>query len=231
MNRENIQWLFFDMGGVILNDDKPENLRQTALLEVIKKYEPSFTIADVHKAWAKASEQPGSVRINALKTIFKDSIHLAKAEAEFSKIYKDNYHELSTVRSEAKNVLAKLSPHYKLGIMANQHARTTELLESAGLLPYFSHKKMSAHVGLEKPNPEFFKTILQDSGVKAGESVIIDDNWYRGLLPAKKLGMATVLYQREIIPYPETANPDFKISNLEELLNIFIPTYTKNSPT
>ncbi len=65
MNTENINWLFFDMGGVILNDDKPENIRQSVLLEVVKVYEPSLAISDVHKAWARASEQPGSVRLNA----------------------------------------------------------------------------------------------------------------------------------------------------------------------
>ncbi len=222
MKDASINWIFFDMGGVILNDDKPESLRQAALLEVTQKFIPNITMEDIYNSWLAASQLPGSVRINALREMFKNSAHLEIAEAEYISVCNYNYHALSYIRPDAKEVLTELSKSYNLGIMANQNIKTMTLLETAGLLPYFSHQKMSDHIGLQKPDPNFYLTILQDSGAKPEESIIIDDNWYRGLLPAKNLGMSTVLYERDIIPYPNTAQPNFRVTNLKDLFKIFI---------
>lgn len=221
MVRQKWQWLFFDMGGVVLNDDKPEQLRQHALLQVAQHYLSNITMEDVYAAWMEASKIPGSLRIQALRVLLNGSPKLVEAENEYTTVCKYNYHQLSTIRPEAKAVLAELSQRYNLGITANQNEKTIELLETSDLLPFFSHQKMSAHIGLEKPDPNFFLTVLKDTGALPSESVIIDDNWFRGLAPAKQLGMTTVLYKREFIPYPDTATPDFTINTLEELLNLF----------
>lgn len=217
-----LKWLFFDIGGVILNDDRPEQLRQTTLLQVTQRYLPQITMNDVYNAWMTASQTPGSLRIEALRALFKDSPQLAEAEAEYNRVCNYNYHELSFIRPGVKTVLNQLARRYQLGIIANQHTKTVDILRAGEILPYFSHQKMSAHIGLEKPDPKFFLSVLEDTGAKATESVMIDDNWYRGLVPAKALGMTTVLYKRDFIPYPETASPDFTINSLEELLDIFI---------
>ncbi len=221
MKTKNWQWLFFDMGGVILNDDEPERLRQQALLQVAQHYMPNVTMDNVYQAWMEASKLFGSVRIQALRVLLKGSPKLTEAETEYTAACQYNYHSLSTIRPEAKSVLVELSQRYNLGIIANQSAKTTELLESSGLLQYFSHQKMSAHIGLEKPDPNIFLTVLKDTGAKASESVMVDDNWFRGLVPSRELGMSTVLYRRDLIPYPDTATPDFTINNLEELLSLF----------
>lgn len=221
MQTEKYKWIFFDMGGVILNDDEPERLRQQALLKVAQHYMPSVTMDDVNNAWMEASKIKGNLRIEALRVLFKNSPKLQEAEQEYTEACKYNYHELSTIRPEAKSVLEQLSQRYNLGITANQSEKTIELLEASGLLVFFSHQKMSAHIGLEKPDPNFFLTVLEDTGAKPSESVIVDDNWLRGLAPAKQLGMTTVLLKRDFIPYPNTAAPDFTIDNLTELLNLF----------
>lgn len=218
----NIKWLFFDMGGVILDDTYPETLRQEILLNVAKRYFPELTKEHVRAAWQEASKQLGSLRINALHYLFKDSVFQEDAETVYKNECNVDYYGLSVVRPEAGEVLGRLSKYFNLGIMANQNVKAGHLLEEAGILNYFSHQKMSAHIGLEKPDPKFYIEILNDSGAKASESMLIDDNWYRGLLQAKQLGMGTVLYKREIIPYPKDAEPDKFISSLEELLPIFM---------
>lgn len=209
------------MGGVILDDTKPETLRQEILLDVAKRYFPNLSKADIYEAWLYASQHPGSVRTNALHYIFKDSEFKAEAEAVYKKECDVDYYDLSVVRPEAQEALAKLSEHFNLGIMANQNVKAGNVLEDAGLLQYFSHQKMSGHLDLAKPNPKFYLEILKDSGAVPSESILIDDNWYRGLLQAKEIGLGTILYKREIIPYPDDAKPDKFISSLNELLDIF----------
>lgn len=218
---ENIKWLFFDMGGVILNDDEPERLRQKALFDVLVNFLPGLTMTDVYNAWMISSQQPGSVRLGALRELMKDSEKLEAAEAAFKEVGNPDYQGLSFIRPDAKPVLEVLSKKYNLGIAANQSNKTVDRLRDADILSCFSHQKMSAEIGLEKPDPNFFLHILNDCGTTPQESVLIDDNWFRGLLPAKKLGMTAVLYKRDFIPYPKTATPDFAINTLQELLNIF----------
>lgn len=221
MSAKKIRWIFFDIGGVILDDTEPERLRQEALLNVLKDYLPDITIQDIYKAWLLASTQPGSVRIQALRELMKNSPNLQEAEEKYKEVCNYDYLGSSKIRPEAKSVLEQLSKKYNLGVMANQSTKTTQLLEAAGLLPFLSHQIMSGHVGLEKPNPDFFKSIIADSGAKAEESILVDDNWYRGLAPAQSLGMSTILYCRDIIPVPVDAVPDFRINNLKELLDKF----------
>lgn len=220
-NMENIKWLFFDMGGVILDDDTPEGLRQADLLKIAEKYLPNSTIQDVKKAWEMASPNPGSMKHEAAKLLFANQSFAEQAVSEYLEYCQVDYYGLSRVRPEAKKVIPILAEKYNLGIMANQGAKAIDHLVEANLLGFFSHQKMSHHVGLQKPNPEFFNTILKDTGAKPEESIQIDDNWFRGCVPARKAGMKIVLYKRDIIPHPADANPDWEVSNLKELLEIF----------
>ncbi len=207
------------MGGVILNDDAPEKKRQEALLVIGNKYLGSISMQNVYEAWLEASRIPGSMGTNALHCLLKD-LTTPAIEAEYASLASCEYHTLSQVRPEASTVLEYLSKTYSLGVMANQSEQTVQLLEQAGLLQFFAHQKMSAHVGQEKPNPLFYQTILAECAVGPSESVLIDDNWYRGLAPAKALGIKTILFERPIIPFPESADPDFHISSLLQLQTI-----------
>ncbi len=209
------------MGGVLLDDTVPESKRQNFALEVAKKYMPETTMAEVKQAWLDASGIPGSMRMVAMRELCKNLPNIEEVVHEYDKICQVDYYGLSKIRPEAKKVLAELSKKYNIGLMANQGPQAIDHLVDAGILEYFSHQKMSHHVGLAKPDPEFYRAIFADTGSKPEESVNIDDNWFRGCVPGKKLGMKTILFKGPTVPFPEDANPDFAISRLDELLEIF----------
>lgn len=209
------------MGGVLLDDSKVESMRQEVLLEVSKKYLPHLKKTDILHAWLEASKIPGSVRINALKMLLKDQPETQEAEEEYKNLCNFDYHNLSHITPDAKEILVKLSRSYRLGLMANQRAKSLELIQEAGLANILNHTQMSEHIGLEKPNPKFYSSILNECHAKAEESVLVDDNWYRGLAQAKNIGMKTILLKRDIIPTPPEAKPDWTIYKLPDLLKIF----------
>lgn len=218
---KDIEWIFFDMGGVLLDDTKPESIRQSELLNIGQKYLRNITSDDVQRCWLEASKLDGSLRYNALSILFEGSEYLSKAQEEYKvSENKWDYYGMSRIRPEAYDVLTVLYKKYKIGLMANQGPKASELLIDAKVFDYFSHQKMSAHIGLQKPNPDFYKHILEDTGASAEESVLIDDNWFRGLLQAQGIGMKTILFERNIIPYPIDANPNDRLNNLTVLLNI-----------
>ncbi len=220
MTHKKIEWIFFDMGGVILNDDEVETRRQKALLNILQPLDTTITMAKVQETWWIASGTVGSIWKNTLRLLLPGYSQLDLLEIKFLELVPNGtYASTIFVRPEAKDVLEILSKKYNLGIIANQSASVTEKLVGADILKYFSHQKVSAHHGLEKPDPAYFASVLHDTGADPNKSVLVDDNWPRGLLPAKNLGMTTVLYKRNIWSYPKN-HPDYTILNLKDLLTV-----------
>lgn len=220
---EKCRWIFFDIGGVILDDSAPETARQAKLLYVAKKYLPETSQKDVYYAWLRASKKPGSVRLNALEFLLGKHPKYDKAKDKYLKLCEQiPYLDMSHIRPEASTVISRLSTRYHLGLAGNQSIKVMALLKKAKLLSFLQHQKVSGHLGKEKPDPGFFIQILKEVHAKPNECILVDDNWYRGLAPAKKLGMFTILLQRDFIPYPKTAKPTVMIRQLKNLLTLLL---------
>ena len=129
---------------------------------------------------------------------------------------------LSSIRPEAKEVVEVLSKKYRLGVMANQPTKTADKFKVAGIDGYFSQLGMSHDYGYHKPDPRLYAEILAETKAVAERSVMIDDNYERGLRTAKDLGFKIVWYletgSRFWIP---DAKADWIIGNLRDLLSIF----------
>lgn len=218
-----IQWIFFDVGGVLLDDTVVEAERQQRALELAQRFNSNLTEADMYQAWLEASKLPGSVRENALHILMGNNENFTSVQDEYKALFPPGYYlAKSHIRPECHGILSQLQKHYRLGIIANQSTKTADLLTEAGIMQYFQHQKVSAHHGLEKPDPAYFAEVFQDAGANPHHSAFVDDNWYRGLLPGQQLGMTTILFKRHIMPYPHTANPDYIIETLPKLLDILI---------
>jgi 8-oxo-dGTP diphosphatase len=226
MNKPQIKWIFFDVGGVLLIDSRTEALRVKYLLKVIKQWDEKVTLSQIRDVIPKASGMIGKQNDNILSLFIKNKKALHAASEQMKIFWKENvrYVENSNVDPEAKAVLRELSKTYKLGILANQPLSAKEELEKAGLNKFFEHFSVSAEHGLEKPDPKFFKAIFKASGANPKESIMIDDNIERGLLPAKKFGMTTIWYKnknrknRKDIPKSKI---DHTVTSFHGLLKIF----------
>ena len=218
-----IKWIFFDVGGVLLVDTKTEGLRKKYLLEVLKSWDKKITLAQIEKIIPKASGMIGKQNDNILAQFITNKTALVAASEQMMIFWKEKvrYTENSFVNPEAKNVLKVLSKNYKLGILANQPMAAKDKLQKAGIDKYFEHFTVSAEHGLEKPDPKFFKAIFKASGANPKESVMIDDNIERGLLPAKTFGMTTVWYNRRKRNNIPKDKIDYTIKSLNELLKLF----------
>ena len=216
-----IQWIFFDVGGVLLDDSVIFGQEFIELERMILPYNPEITIAMLKAYVPTASATPGAFIANIIRYFIADASVAEEVRKRFKKEFFDThlYVRLSHVRPEAHRVLENLSKHFHLGFMGNQPVETLEKLRESGILEYFHHQKMSGHYakGLIKPNPEFFKAVLDDTGARVEESVIVDYNIERGLIPAKALGMTTVWYkllEREVTE----GTVDYTITSLSELV-------------
>lgn len=216
----NIDWIFFDVGGVILDDHLYEKTRIDELFHVIHIFDSRVTRQQVADAMPAASARVGQINENILSMFIPDISKLHMARNMMAGKRQIMYKNRGVVRPEALEVLSALSQNYNLGLIANQPKSSRDLLASSGLDKFFNHFKVSDDHGLAKPDVLYFKTVLKENGAEAQNSIMIDDNIERGLLPAKRLGMTTVWFKTSDRNDPPLASVDCTITNLKELLKI-----------
>lgn len=218
MNPVEIDWIFFDVGGVLLDDTKAEQRRTQLLLDICLKHDPSLRTEDVLHARRVASAKIGPLETNVIEFVLHDPVQQQIALEEVNRRSEEiGYVQNSSLRPEAIEVTEQLSKKYKLGIMANQPEQTRRRLEEYGLLHHFHHTGMSGSYGFHKPDPRLFKEIFKEIGANPERSVMIDDNIERGLVPAKALGMKTIWYKRESGGSETHPAADMIIESLTEL--------------
>ena len=216
-----INWLFFDAGGVLLDETQHEQQRINLILEVVKEYKSEINREAVSKIRPEASTMLGGLTTNMIRLLVPDQIQQESAIKKVKTLGKRaDQCDYAFVRPEAKGVVENLSEKYNLGLLANQPISTKEKLKQAGVLQYFKFQDVSEDFKLKKPDPEFFKAIFKATGADPRKSAIIDDNIERGLIPAKKLGLTTVWFKLEDRTIPKSI--DFTITKLNELLEIFL---------
>lgn len=81
------------------------------------------------------------------------------------------YHVYEGVRE----LLARLSKRYKLGIISDTVPSVSERLHKLGLLPYFTSITLSCYVDARKPDLRIFENALLNTGVAGDRAVFIDD--------------------------------------------------------
>lgn len=220
---DKIEWIFFDVGGVLIDDSAFEEARQNLLLRTIRLIDSSVTQSILKEMMLKASSMTGPINDNVLNLFIRDKQKLyvarnflAGRRSELNEAATNN-----TVRKEAKEVLAILSKKYQLGLIANQPTSNKTLLEEAGVDKYLNHFLVSQEHGFGKPDLRYFQSVFEATGADPQNSVMVDNNIERGLCSAKRLKMTTVWFNNGPKEDTDDSNVDYTIDNLPSLLNIF----------
>lgn len=220
LDMNNIDWIFFDVGGVLVDDTEYKQVRINALHRAVRIFDSRISRQQIIDSWPRASAMVGNLTDNLLSLFISDSQKMQMARNLLAGQKQAMFEARGKLRPETKEILEKLSKKYKLGLIANQPASTRKIMEDAGLVDYFAHFKVSDDHGFSKPDVRYFKAVLDETGADPERSMIIDDNIERGLLPAKKIGMTTVWYKlRDRQDYPKD-KLDHIVTELVELLSL-----------
>ncbi|MBN1552191.1 HAD family hydrolase [bacterium] len=99
-----------------------------------------------------------------------------------------------------QTVLKKLSGKFRLGIITEGSVETqTAQINRHGLNKYFSSVTISGATNFHKPDLELYRIAIEDMGIQAHSIAMVGDRIDWDLLPAKKLGMVTVLFCKDCI--------------------------------
>jgi len=132
--------------------------------------------------------------------------------------------EAQDLYHDARQCLSDLREKgFFIGIAGNQPASAKATLLSFGLDADLI--TTSAELGVDKPAPEFFRRILELSGMTAAETLYVGDRVDNDVVPANAFGMKTALLERgpwgrSQANWPEADRADFRIKALSEIARL-----------
>jgi putative hydrolase of the HAD superfamily len=208
-----VRWVFFDVGSTLVNEEGSHKLRFDEAADDIKK----ACGRDV------TFEEFTSLMYDGAGKRRKSPFHYALRRFGITKIYPYSC-DGETVYPEVREVLEHLKQKYKLGIIANQPENLPDRIKSYGLLEYFDAVFGSDDVDLKKPDIEFYRYALRETGCVPGEAVMVGDRLDNDIVPAKKAGMKTIRimqgYFKTVKAVSEEETPEYTAASLEEIPGI-----------
>jgi HAD superfamily hydrolase (TIGR01509 family) len=108
-----------------------------------------------------------------------------------------------------------------LGLAANQPSRIVDELDRFGIGGLFAHREVTGHHGYSKPDTRLFLRACDDLGVEPAECIMVGDRIDNDIVPARVLGMRTVLFRtgRHASQQPRSLDdlPDHEVWTVSEL--------------
>jgi HAD superfamily hydrolase (TIGR01549 family) len=115
-------------------------------------------------------------------------------------------------------LLKRLKPGYRLGIISNFYGNVAALCKEAGLSDSLEVILDSVEIGVSKPDPEIFRIALRKLNLSPAQAIFVGDSYERDIMPAQQLGVRTIWLKGPNPRIPENAEPpDCEISSLMEL--------------
>ena len=220
-----IKAVLIDVGGPILDEDHEYQAWDSFLLELLSAEGIEISQEELARRVVAATRRcERNPRLAFLWELTRPDVDRFRRLKEELRAFQRRHlaeEYVPRLRHGVRGALAALAERYVLALAGNQPARIVDYLKEAGVLEFFQWKKVSEEMGVAKPDPLFFRMILDGLGVSPSEAVMVGDRLDHDILPAKLLGLCTVRvlvgpYAEQVPPSPLHC-PDRTIRSLEEL--------------
>ncbi|MGB0945328.1 pyrimidine 5'-nucleotidase [Pseudoalteromonas marina] len=196
------------------------------MTRMFKKYGVNFTKDDyIHyqktnkQLWV--DYQNGVISADYLQvTRFNEwSAKLNVSAKELNDAFLDAMAQICEPLPGAVELLNKLKPHARLGIITNGFARLqTVRLEHTGLKDMFEWLVISELVGIAKPNKAIFEHTFELMGnPNKSQILMVGDTASSDILGGNNVGIDTCWLQHPGEQLPEGITPTYTITKLEQL--------------
>ena len=124
-----------------------------------------------------------------------------------------------------EDALSQIYMDYICCVASNAEASDSKLIEDAlarvNINRYFKEYFTSKELGAKKPDIKFFQGIIDKLNKKPNEVIMVGNDYIKDIVPAKTIGMRTVLFSEakgiELTPYA-----DHTISSMSELYSVIL---------
>jgi HAD superfamily hydrolase (TIGR01549 family) len=228
-----VRWLFIDIGGPIINDDRAVLCVFDKLKEILVGRGATFTDSDFAAAQVAVLRSFGvSITSSMLQCLTGTTEGEAEIRAELarelSRIGYDAFKALNPLRRRVKETLEALSKQYKLATLSNNASRIREVLRDYRVDRYFSVIGISESVGYAKPDPRFFQYVLDEARCRSDEVMMVGDRLDIDIVPARAFGMYTAWVRTGLFgtegpePASDIETPDVTVASLRHLADILL---------
>ncbi len=219
------KWIFFDIGDVLFNEDAPHVLYFHSLLAAMRRHGVQVTWDEYHAAIIDCvKKSPGDSVTDAASSFVSDPALWEQIFHEGRGVYEAirKPRPYGVLLDNITEVVHKLRPHFKLGIIANQHIEVVQALDDYGIAKLFDVKVIDKVVGVSKPDPGIFEIALKEAACTPHEAVMVGDRPDNDIYPANKLGMRTVRFRRGLLyvhyePQSALERPDIEVTQTSAL--------------
>jgi putative hydrolase of the HAD superfamily len=213
---EPLEFVFFDIGGVMYDDRVYAMAWRRALREAGAG---GFTDEEFEQEYEAARiAQEGSFRRRLSSRFVGPDADLDQLEKVAARYWD---YPPSALEPDVLPCLERLSGRFRLGVIANQPSAVRGALERDGLTRYFEVWGVSEDLGLQKPDPALFTMALRTAAVEGSRAAMVGDRLDYDVRPARQAGMRTVWLLRGEAPddpsEEQVAEADAVVRNLEEL--------------
>lgn len=183
-----IQAIIFDLGGVVFTNGTKRFSEHLA-----EKYQ-----VDVEKAKAilDKSDIGNAYRTGKMtRDEFWDAVKKELQLTEHTDVLEQKWIDVYIVIEETKEIVQNLAKKYKVYFLSdNVKERVGAIDKKYNFKSWFHGGVFSHEVGIRKPHPDIYKIALEKTGLPEEEVLFIDDK-ANNLIPAKELGMQTLLFE------------------------------------
>jgi len=211
------RWIFFDLGHTLVDEDGAHRARLERLTERLVNLGLSLTVEELWTRVERASEafEP----FPYLAVLGQLGLTPQVAQQLRSEIRYD--HGAERLYPGVPGLLAELSKHFALGLIANQSLGTEQRLLAYGIAGHFSVVAASAELDLQKPDLAIFQWALDRAGCAPEAAVMVGDRIDNDVAPANQLGMRSMRvlqgFARVQRPRSLAETPDHTIATIAEL--------------
>ncbi|UCC17723.1 MAG: HAD family hydrolase [Dehalococcoidales bacterium] len=128
-------------------------------------------------------------------------------------LYMKHRYEDIEVYEDIIPVLDLLKGRYVLGL----HSNGNSYPELCGLDGYFDFTVFSEECGIEKPDPGFYRIVLERAGCSSEELLNISDSLHNDVAAAASVGIRSIWLNRSGEERPQDIDVEFEIQSLSEL--------------
>ncbi|NCO11074.1 hypothetical protein CO038_02745 [Candidatus Pacearchaeota archaeon CG_4_9_14_0_2_um_filter_39_13] len=208
--KNKIKAVIFDIGGVLqLEEGRSKDDLHRGIHESIARFfdlDLDTWFDAIDSVYAKSIE--GTIKENTVFRTIARNINsgIRSLQDVLIGTYENNFKR----NNELFDFAFKLKRKYKIAILSDQwHASKRALIKKEDARR-FNVVVVSCDVGMRKPNPKIYKLTLKRLKMKPEEAVFIDNrDW--NIIPAKKLGMKTVLFRNNKQTFRELKKLGVKI--------------------
>jgi putative hydrolase of the HAD superfamily len=135
-----------------------------------------------------------------------------------AKAFYDQRRKLQRLMPDAKEILTRLAPKYRIALLTNGAPDLQrEKIAASSLQPFFDAIAVSGEHDIGKPKAEIFHRLLAELDTPADEAVMVGNSLERDIAGARNAGICSIWLRVPGSEEPDAVTPDHTINGLIEL--------------